>query len=296
MTSMLASLVISAFTNIPDIPVPADDLTREEECFIKVLCETKKRIVYKPDKPWSQDECDMIGRQFIKSSKANNFTTRFLASIAIHESDLRESVTREYVNSSGRVWATDSGLMQKRCILSENGKTCVNGDVKGLPVAVVRNPLDTVLKDGTTLPGNIELGARELARIYRGIPIKVIVKTKGNAPKYKIVMCPHAKHAWFHHYNGVKIHNGVEIKHQFYAHGVASIYSALSDATGQLTMPELEGAVLYVDKKGRKRMLDRPITSRHKDLYARIQRCKGTCSAVASTGGPTFASAVARVP
>lgn len=247
-------------------------LTRQEQCFIKVMCETKHRIRYGKDEDWSPEYCDQIGRQIIKSAKAHNFTPEFLLSFAIHESDMREKVTRATVvdhvtiTSKTKIQvAHDGGLFGVRCIhlpiplninKDPNTVICKNGYVKKFTLAQVLNPFDSASKEGKIIPGNVELGASILDAL----------KTERS--------CKHKGHPWYTHYNAGTY---VGKKSVFYGHSIASIYTALAEAMGVEPI-DIKNIIIYVDKKGRNRPANHPITSRHKELYARIVKCKGACS------------------
>lgn len=275
-------------------------LTKEEECFLKVLCATKQKIQYGKDSSWSPEQCDAIGHQFIASARRHGYRPGFLAAFAIHESDLREKISRassrEALDKSLRLkkmeFAHDGGLMGVRCIHDyidpvesttnpdkrkrreqKHQKkldlaVCRNSPVSAMPFPQVMNPLD----DGN-LPGNIEIGTRILADLRdNGVPLRSSPRNgKG------VYWCGHKTHAYWSHYNsGIKPPKSGS----FYAHSVASIYRAFAEAMGTDT-PELKGVTLYVQKNGRKRPADAPLTKRHRELYARIMTCKGTCNQLA---------------
>lgn len=203
-------------------------------CLSGLVCELQPRI---SRKKWSPERCDQMVSQVLQRSLDAGISPYIVLATMLVESDLSENAFKNAIASNGRP-AKDSGLMAIRCVLSDDGKTCTNGIVRGVRWTKLMEP-DT----------NILAGIQILA-------------------SYKNGRCKHKDHAyWAHYAHGIRyIKKG---QAALYPYNVAVVAKALINAIGEPIPTELMGPITVGNTS-----IGPPIGRRYRELVAKIDSRK----------------------
>jgi hypothetical protein len=114
-----------------------------------LVCAVQHAIRWR-DPAWTEQQCQARAREFTASGQRWGFAPAQLLAMAIDESDLRTTATR---NDRGGL---DCGLIAIRCKLGTDGR-CTNKPVRGMTIPQLMRPAT-----------NIDMGARILATLHHG--------------------------------------------------------------------------------------------------------------------------------